>query len=67
MSVVSYLFEQGVQYAGHALSLGHRYVFYSQNPDLSDLDGQMFNELSEVRDAISGSTVAAKILSKTHP
>ena len=52
MSVVSQLFEEGGQYAGHALSLGDRYVFHTRRSDLADLDGRLFSTLAAVRLAL---------------
>ncbi len=59
MSVVSQLFEEGEHYAGHALSLGDRYVFHTKRSDLAELDGRLFSTLAAVRLAIDATRLPA--------
>ncbi len=53
MSVRSYLIEHDGDYAGHALTLGNRFTFYSPREDLSELDRAYFNSIEALRMAVA--------------
>ncbi len=48
MSVVGHPIEDSGLYAGHAVSLGDCYVFYTKRSDLKELDGRRFKTLAEI-------------------
>ena len=53
MSVQHYDIRIDGEFAGHAISLGARYIFYTARDDLRDLDGRRFETLDAVRRAVS--------------
>ena len=52
MAVQSYLIEHNGCYAGHALSLGARFMFHTPLKELSDLDEQCFNTVEAIQAAV---------------
>ena len=52
MSVQSHLIEHDGSYAGHALSLGERFIFHAARDDLSDLDERCFDTIEVLHAAV---------------
>ena len=53
MSVQSFLIEHDGSYVGHALSLGNRYMFHTQEKQLTDLDEACFETIAELEAAVA--------------
>ena len=52
MSVQGHLIEHDGSYAGHAVSLGERFIFHAARKDLSDLDEGRFETVEAVQAAV---------------
>ncbi len=52
MSVQSHLIEHDGSYAGHALSLGERFIFHAARDDLSNLDERCFDTIASLQAAV---------------
>ncbi len=53
MSVQSHLIEHDGSYAGHALSLGERFIFHAARDDLSNLDERCFDTIEALQAAVN--------------
>ncbi len=53
MSVQSFLIEHDGAYVGHAMSLGTRYTFHTQDAQLTDLDEGCFETMAELEAAVA--------------
>ena len=53
MSVQSYLIEHEGCYAGHALTLGTRFMFHTPREELSGLDETCFNSIEALQAAVA--------------
>ncbi len=53
MSVQGYVIEHEGSYAGHALSLGKRFIFHTVRDDLSDLDERCFDTIEALQAAVN--------------
>ena len=53
MSVQGYVIEHEGSYAGHALSLGERFIFHAARDDLSDLDERCFDTIEALQAAVN--------------
>ncbi len=52
MSVQGYVIEHDGSYAGHALSLGERFIFHAVRDDLSGLDERCFDTIEALHTAV---------------
>ncbi len=53
LPVQSYLIEHEGDYAGHALTLGTRFMFHTPREELSDLDETCFNSIEALCAAVA--------------
>ena len=63
MSVYHRTIEIDGEVAGHAISLDKRFVFYSALPILKALDGERFESLAEMREAVEAAFAAQDVTS----
>ena len=53
MSVQGYVIEHEGSYAGHALSLGERFIFHAARDDLFNLDERCFDTIEALQAAVN--------------
>ena len=61
MSVCHHTIEIEGEFTGHAISLDKRFVFFTPLPVLKALDGQRFETLADMREAVAEAFAATEV------